>query len=269
MITSLLPLFPKHDKYVEVFGGGASLLFAKSPVGFEVYNDIDEGLITFFRVLREPALFHRFLHKVRMTPYSRSEYVRALHDWHKLTDPVERAFNWFLVARWSFGGRFGSGFGTVTNDIKSGMASTVSCWVNLIKKLPVLHERIMRVQIECQDWRRIIERYDGPGTFLYVDPPYLQETRKFGGYAHELTREDHDELIERLLEYPRLVMLSGYAHSMHDTLIEHGWWTTSFMASCSAAGRVRHSKLKGVGSANLRQPRVETVWTNYTPEIKT
>lgn len=35
---------PEHKIYVEVFCGGASLLFAKEPVGAEVYNDVDEGL---------------------------------------------------------------------------------------------------------------------------------------------------------------------------------------------------------------------------------
>ena len=30
-VTKLLPLIPEHTTYAEVFGGGASLLFAKPP----------------------------------------------------------------------------------------------------------------------------------------------------------------------------------------------------------------------------------------------
>lgn len=61
MVSKLLPLIPPHHIYVEVFGGGASLLFAKEPSPVEVYNDIDSGLVNFFRVLRDPEKFARFL----------------------------------------------------------------------------------------------------------------------------------------------------------------------------------------------------------------
>ena len=54
MVKKLLPLIPRHRIYVEPFGGGASLLFAKAPAPVEVYNDVDSGLVHFFRVLRDP-----------------------------------------------------------------------------------------------------------------------------------------------------------------------------------------------------------------------
>ena len=51
----LLPLIPAHHLYVEAFGGGASLLFAKPPSSNEVYNDIDSTLADFFRMLQDPV----------------------------------------------------------------------------------------------------------------------------------------------------------------------------------------------------------------------
>jgi len=56
MVKKLLPLIPQHKIYVEVFGGGASLLFAKEPSPVEVYNDLNSDLVNFFRVLRDPKL---------------------------------------------------------------------------------------------------------------------------------------------------------------------------------------------------------------------
>lgn len=44
MVAKLLPLIPPHKIYVEPFGGGASLLFAKEPSPVEVYNDIDSAV---------------------------------------------------------------------------------------------------------------------------------------------------------------------------------------------------------------------------------
>ena len=64
MRTKILPLMPEHTHYLEVFGGGASLLFGKEPVQLEVYNDIHDGLYALFKVLREPSLFARFYEKV-------------------------------------------------------------------------------------------------------------------------------------------------------------------------------------------------------------
>lgn len=263
---TLVKLFPVHDKYIEVFGGGASLLFAKSPVGFEVYNDLDQDLTNLFRVLRDPASFARFQHLASLTPYSRSEYYRAMRTWRSCDDPVGRAYNWYIVARWSFAGRFGSGFGTVTNSISRDMANTVSRWLGAIQGLPAIHARLMRVQIECQDWRTILERYNGPGSFIYVDPPYVPDTRKYGGYVHELAKEDHVELVERLIVYPGKVMLSGYAHDIYQPLDREGWNRIDILTSCHAAGRVRGSNLKGVGAATRHQPRVESIWRNYMNE---
>ena len=53
----IVPLLPPHTTYVEPFGGGAAVLFAKPPSPVEVYNDLDGGLVNFFRVLRNRSQF--------------------------------------------------------------------------------------------------------------------------------------------------------------------------------------------------------------------
>ena len=66
-------MLPAHHTYVEAFGGAASLLFAKRRATLEVYNDIDSGLVTFFRCLRDqPEQLARLL---RFTPYAREEFT--------------------------------------------------------------------------------------------------------------------------------------------------------------------------------------------------
>ncbi len=34
-----------YERYIEVFGGGGSILFEKSPSKFEVYNDFNNNLV--------------------------------------------------------------------------------------------------------------------------------------------------------------------------------------------------------------------------------
>jgi len=54
------------------------MLFAKPPSPVEVYNDLDSGLVNFFRVLRDPDKFEEFHRKVSLTPYAREEFYSAV-----------------------------------------------------------------------------------------------------------------------------------------------------------------------------------------------
>jgi len=48
----IIPRFAAHDCYVEVCGGGGSVLFGKEPSRIEVYNDVDGELTNFWRVIQ-------------------------------------------------------------------------------------------------------------------------------------------------------------------------------------------------------------------------
>ena len=64
----------RHRTYVEVFGGGASVLFDKEPSPVEVLNDIDGDLINMYRVLRgDEEAFDEFCQLAHLTLHSREE----------------------------------------------------------------------------------------------------------------------------------------------------------------------------------------------------
>ena len=135
MVKKILTLFPAHHTYVEAFGGGASLLFTKKPSRVEVYNDIDSGLVGFFRVLRDREKFERFHEWVQMTPYAREEYNHCLATWQDCEDEVERAYRWYVVARQSFSGKFGESWSSSVTSSSRGMAVTCSKWLSVIEGL--------------------------------------------------------------------------------------------------------------------------------------
>ena len=116
-----------------------------------------------------------------------------------------------------------------------------------------------------RDFRFILESYDSPETFFYLDPPYVPETRRDGGYAHELTLEDHEDLVERLQALKGKAMLSGYAHDVYVPLERVGWRRKDFRTVCYAAARTRATGLRGEGSSHDHQARTESVWMNYDP----
>jgi len=48
----LIPQFPPHECYVEVFAGGAALYFMRPPAPVEVINDVNGELVNLYRVVK-------------------------------------------------------------------------------------------------------------------------------------------------------------------------------------------------------------------------
>lgn len=259
-VSTLLNFMPPHTHYVEVFGGSAALLLAKKPVQVETYNDLDSGLVNFFRVCRDAKKAKKLTRLVELTPYSRQEYYAAVKTWEKEKSDIVRAYKWYLVAAMSFGGMFGKSWGYATSVGTRGMAQTTSKWLRSLDLMPKVQKRLTRVQIEQNDWRKILDAYVGEHYLAYLDPPYVPETRKGGVYENELTQEDHAELVERLLAYPAMVMLSGYDHPVYDPLRKAGWSVLKFKRACMVVGRTR-AGLKGQTLGEEHQ-RVEVLWRN-------
>lgn len=190
MAGKLVPLFPEHRTYVEVFGGACSLLFAKESSPVEIYNDLDSDLVNFMRVLRDPKFFPDFYHRACLSPYSREEWMFCKQHLNDDENPVERARRFFVLARFSFSGLVGNSFGIDITASKRGMVQKASAYQGVLGMLPRLSERMTSVLIENRDFRDIIKVYDTENTFFYCDPPYLPETRKSGAYKHEMTTQD-------------------------------------------------------------------------------
>ena len=188
----LIPLFPDHHAYIEVFGGGLALLLKKERSKIEVVNDLNSDLVTFYRVVR----YHRdaLLDELEFVPNSREEF-NAYVAQPGLTD-IQRAARFFIRNKLSFGAK-GHHFGT---SKKSGGTAHGSR-ANRLDAVRRLNERLDRVCIEHLDWRTLIDRYDAAATFFYLDPPYtsgMQYTETSGGEALYWTEQDHRDLRERL-----------------------------------------------------------------------
>lgn len=258
MVAKILPFFPEHHIYVEPFGGGASLLMAKEPSAVEVYNDLDEGLVNLFRVLRDVRKFKRFIHRCIFTPYARMEWKNARETWADCKDDVEKAYRWFVMTRMSFAGLQHSWGRSITTSHR-GMGEAPSSWISIIDMLPEIHRRLMRVQVECKDAKHILKDYDTPETLFYCDPPYIPETRREGRYQHEMSMADHQELVEVLLNLRGRVILSGYAHPVYEPLERAGWERKDWETYCIVNGRTKATK--GLDKEQFK--RKESVWIKY------
>ena len=106
LAPKLIPLFPEHHCYVEVFGGAAHILLQKPRSPVEVYNDIDSNIHTLFKVLRNEKAFEKFYEMCQLTPYSREQVIacrRLLFSDEPLSE-VEQAWCFYVAMRQGFGG---------------------------------------------------------------------------------------------------------------------------------------------------------------------
>jgi len=74
LASKLLPYFPQHTKYVEVFFGGGAVFFKKEPSPVEVINDIDGDVHNLYFVLRHQELFSRFKRFAEATLHCRGTF---------------------------------------------------------------------------------------------------------------------------------------------------------------------------------------------------
>lgn len=221
LAPAIVNLLPAHRTYLEVFGGAAAVLCTKPRAVLEVYNDVDSGLVTFFRVLRDRA--DELERALRLTPYSREEFAMCCATWASIEDELERARRWYVRCRQAFAGSAATvGWGYEVSGVQRGGTRSGS-FATAVGELERFAERFRRVQVEQLDWRDCLVRYDGPGAVFYLDPPYHPDTRAPSGrlerhstYVHELDGDSHVELIAAATALTASVLISGYAHPSYD-----------------------------------------------------
>ena len=190
----IVALLPPHTCYVEPFAGAAWVLFAKPPSDVEVLNDVDQELVGFFRVVRDKP--DELIASFDWTLVARAEFKRmAALDPLQLSD-VQRAHRFYYLVMAGWGGEMDyPRFQTAITDGGHGNR-LIGAMNHLRDRLRPVYERLHTVIIECLDWRKCFDRYDRPGTVMYLDPPYPGNGCN---YAHNMRGwGEHAELAERL-----------------------------------------------------------------------
>ncbi len=253
---AIIPLIPSHKCYVEPFGGAAWVLFGKKPSSIEILNDIDEELINFFRVVKYSP--EKFIESFDLDLVSRSEFQRLANtDPHTLS-AIERArrFYYLIMAGWGGEARYPR-FQTSVSDAGHGNR-LVGALKNLRKRIEPVHERLSTVIIENLDWQECIDKYDRPGSFIYLDPPYPGNR---ANYKHNMrSMKEHAAIAERLSGVRSKWMLSSYDSEDVRTLFKD----YNVIPIQSASG-MRSSKSEAKLSGMRNTLNREVVVLNYDP----
>ncbi len=254
--NQIVALLPTHTCYVEPFAGAAWVLFAKPPSDVEILNDIDGELINFFRILkyRPEELIESFEWEL----VSREEFER-LRDLppSQLTN-VQRAHRFYYLIMAGWGGELNyPRFQTSITDGGHGNR-LIGALKHLKERLEPVHKRLRTVLIENLEWQKCLDRYDKPGTVMYIDPPYPENGCN---YLYNMRDwKDHQELAERLSNSQCKWILSSYdIPEIHDLYPSQKY---NIILAQSYSG------MKAKKNGSERVLNKEVLITNFTPANK-
>lgn len=189
LCKTIIPEFPEHTTYGEVFAGACWVLFAKEPSKYEIINDVNGDLVAFWRVVQNHL--EEFFKQFKFLLVSHELF----DDWQRqaeaggLTD-IQRAARYYYLQRCGYGGR------VVRRTWGGGPLRPPR--VNLLRleeELSQVHLRLAGVTIEHMTWFDFLQRYDRPSTLFYLDPPYWGCEDYYG---NAFTRSDFALLADAL-----------------------------------------------------------------------
>lgn len=237
--------YEQYD-YIEPFVGGGSVLINKNKsLGIEVINDLDPGVVHIFRALRDDPV--AFIGRLKRTKYCEETYKRMLNRDKK--EHMDFAIKEFVLRRMSRGG-LKNAFAW-SNRNRGGQPGDVNAWETIIEQLPRIAERVKETYILNESGVNVIRAFDDEHALLYVDPPYLPETRvTTNAYEYEMTTDDHIELAEYLNKFKGKVVISGYMSQLYKRLYK-GW-------KCHKKKIANHASQQ-----KKKSIKIEHLWCNF------
>lgn len=181
LAKKIISMFPENfDRYVEVFGGGGSVLFAKDKhAPLEVYNDANGQLVNLFRCIK----FHRGELQREISGYVNAreifEDIKAQINVRGLTD-IQRAAMFYIQVKISYGAdsrTYGCNKKNISPEYLTDIENRLKSGAGVV--------------IEHKDFENLIKVYDRKTALFYCDPPYYK-TENY--YDAEFSSEDHERL---------------------------------------------------------------------------
>lgn len=178
LAKKIVEQFPDDiDRYIEVFGGGGSVLFYKeNHAKLEVYNDLNSCLVNLFRC----AKYHRAELQREISGYFNArEIFYEIREKMKISGftDIQRAAMFYVQIKVSYGSNM--------REFCCNNKNLSSDYLEEVEK------RLERVVIENKDFENLIKVYDRPKALFYCDPPY-HKTESY--YDTHFTEADHERL---------------------------------------------------------------------------
>lgn len=254
MLKHIIPLIPLHKIYTEAFCGGAAVLFAKYPVDSEIINDLNMDLTTFYWMAK--TNYSELKNEINKTLHSRDQHTHAAHilNYPQFFTPAKRAWAVWALCKMSFASKIDGSFGY---DFGGGMPKKIANAKDDFTE--TLCARLERVTIENRDALEVIECYDSPDTFHFVDPPYINsDCGHYEGSFNELNMEYLLKLLEKI---KGKFMLTMFPLQMIDDFATKNNWIIHRVERTISASRTNRRKQEEWLVCNYQEKRQSSLFT--------
>jgi len=237
--------------YVEVFGG-AFWVYVNGDVHNRpnlkkvIYNDFNRYMVNLFECCKTPAEFHSFMKETESQNeelfYQYKKEVFDDNDVNNVTlGDMDFAMKYSYIVTQVFSGLNPekSKFIDLKGKYKSKFDSFRGRLIN-----PKFTEKLKLIDVcENMDYSEVIEKYDSPSTYFYVDPPYWKTENYYS--LHDFDREDHEKLCIQLKNIEGRFSLSYYDFELLGEWLpsdEFVWIRKEFMKAASARKDTKQNK---------------------------
>ena len=155
LFKTIIKRFPsdyRRRTYVEVFGGGGTMLLNKDRSVKEVFNDANGNLINLYRVVRQQP--EELMRRLTYVLNSKADFLLTKEQIKlgQYRDPVQWAADYYQLIKQSYAGK-GSTFG----------GNGRSMWA-AFPLIDAICARLQYVVIENADFGKVIPANDSPNT---------------------------------------------------------------------------------------------------------
>lgn len=257
LLSWLVQFFPsRRSVFVDLFGGSGVVCLSQE--GRRVYNDLGSHVFNFFSVVSDEKQMRELAQKMRLTPFSRELYKRAISADFTSLDPVERA-RLFLFRQ------FCSYVPVINNLLENELTRNPRRVENFTKKnwaehLATIAEKCKGgLILENLDFEKCVARYDNRDAVIYADPPYVQDTRasaQMRAYEVETSDGFQENFLRVCLSIRGAAIVSGYDSELYNSRL------------CGAGWRKFTRETYKMGQVGGAVKSIEVVWINPAAQNK-
>lgn len=239
--------------YVEVFGGAFWVyvngdVHEKPKLKEIVYNDFNRYMVNLFECCRSPEKFYQYMIDLK----SQDEQL-----FYKFQKEIFKNYDINKIDLGDF--EFGKKYAYIMTQVFSGLnaekAKFIDLKANYKSKFDSFRGRLinpkftkkLKMITKCENlsYNEVIEKYDSPKTYFYVDPPYWRTENYYS--LHDFDVKDHKNLCSQLSNIKGKFSLSYYEFDLLSKWFPKDkfvWESREFVKAASAAkGRTQN---KGV-----------------------
>jgi len=248
LASAIVAELGKHKAYWEPFCGSAAVLLAKPPSSQETISDLHGDATNLAWILADAKLASDLYDRVVRTLFAEAifEQARQILQSSPCPDAIDtdRAY-WYFIFSWMGRNGLAGTSSALTSSLAirytTGGGSPSIRFRSAVESIPAWHHRLCNVLILRRNAFDLLpEIEDSPDVAIYIDSPYLMETRSKGAaydqgarYVHdfdgvfgsdsffgsEKDEDSHDRLAAALLRFQQArIVISHYYHPRLRTL---------------------------------------------------